>query len=576
MESSRTPKLDRRTVLGAGTALIAAGATAGAARAAEAVQGAAAQAAPAPAAPPAASRVPAGLAGSASSDIFAVVETNSGKVQGIINAGVHAFKGIPYGAPTGGKNRWMPPEKPLAWKGVRNAIGLQPICPQTQADLRAEYAMMIQWDCHVGPGGMDEDVLHLNVWTPGVNDGGKRPVLVSFHGGGYTTGSGNFPGYDGAQLARFGNVVVVTVTHRLAAYGYLNLVDAGAPAEFAHAGVCGIMDLVASLEWVRDNIERFGGDPKRVMIFGQSGGGAKTSVMLGNPAAKGLFHRAAVQSGSALKLATREDSAKMASALLKKLGISPKNAKALQSAPWQDILTAQTGVAPTIGGQFGPVLDGTYFPHHPFEPVAPQESADVPVIISTMMEDAALRLNNFDLDEAGLSKIVAARYGADKAGEIVSMYRKAWPNKTPYLIQAQIFTDSGFRRSAYAQGERKSALGKAPAYMYLWEWPSPGFGGKFGAVHGIDVSASFYNVRDPIVGVGNPEGVAMCKRHASSWVAFASTGDPNNPEVPHWTPYDATNRATMIFDTNMRMENDPRGEMRNFWTSMPPASGPAG
>jgi para-nitrobenzyl esterase len=423
---------------------------------------------------------------------------------------------------------------------------------------------------------MDEDVLHLNVWTPGVNDGGKRPVLVSFHGGGYTTGSGNFPGYDGAQLAKFGNVVVVTVTHRLASYGYLNLIDAGAPAEFAHAGVCGMMDLVASLEWVRDNIERFGGDPSRVMIFGQSGGGAKTSVMLGNPAAKGLFHRAAVQSGSALKLATREDSAKMASALLKTLGVSPKNVKALQSLAWQDILQAQNAVAPTVGGQFGPVLDGTYFPHHPFDPVAPQESADVPVIISTMMEDAALRLTNWDLDEAGLKKVVGGRYGVDKADQIVAMYRKAWPNKSPYSVQAQIFTDSGFRRSAYAQGERKSALGKAPAYMYLWEWPSPGFGGKFGAIHGIDVSASFYNVRDPIVGVGNPEGIQMCKRLATTWCTFAATGDPNNAEVPHWPAYDATNRSTMIFDSTMRVENDPRGEMRNFWASMPPASGPAG
>jgi len=572
-------KLNRRAVIGAGTALIAAGAAASAARAADAVPPAmqVAQASPPPPqAAASASRVPVGLGGSATGDIFAIVETTSGKVQGITNAGIKMFKGIPYGAATSGKNRWMPPQKPVAWKGVRNAVGLQPVCPQTPADLRADYAMMIQWDCHVGPGGMDEDMLHLNVWTPGMNDGGKRPVLVSFHGGGFTTGSGNFPGYDGAQMARFGNVVVVTVTHRLASYGYLNLVDVGAPAEFAHAGVCGIMDLVASLEWVRDNIERFGGDPSRVMIFGQSGGGAKTSVMLGNPQAKGLFHRAAVQSGSALKLATREDSAKMADALLKKLGISAKNAKALQSLPWQDILTAQTAVAPSIGGQFAPVLDGTYFPHHPFDPVAPPESADVPIIISTMMEDAALRLTNWDLDEAGLVKIVGARYGADKAEQIVAMYRKAWPSKTPYLIQAQIFTDSGFRRSAYAQGERKSALGKAPAYMYLWEWPSPGFGGKFGAVHGIDVSASFYNVRDPIVGVGNPEGIAMCKRHASSWCAFAATGDPNNAEVPHWPAYDATNRSTMIFDSTMRVENDPRGEMRNFWASMPPASGPAG
>jgi para-nitrobenzyl esterase len=553
--------VNRRRVLGAGSAILAAGA-AGIGSTAEAQTETNA-------------RPPAGLVGGATGTIFHVVETAYGKVQGIENAGIKEFKGVPYGAPTGGKNRFMPPRRPEPWTGIRNCIGLGAACPQTPADLRSDYGMMIQWDCHVGPGGMDEDVLHLNVWTPGVNDGAKRPVLVSFHGGGYTTGSGNFPGYDGAQLARFGDVVVVTVTHRLAAYGFLNLIDVGAPSQFAYASVSGIMDLVASLEWVRDNIANFGGDPGRIMIFGQSGGGAKTSVMLGNPAAKGLFHRAAVQSGSALKLATREDSAKMAAALLADLNISKSNIGAIQQVPWQDILVAQTNVMAGSGAQFGPVLDGNYFTHHPFDPTAPQESADVPVIISTMMEDAALRLTNFDLDDNGLNGILNARYTA-QAGTIISMYRRAWPRKSPYLIQAQIFTDSGFRRSAYAQGELKAALGRAPAYMYLWEWPSPGFNGKFGAVHGIDVSASFYNVRDPIVGVGSKEGSMMCKRLATTWCTFAATGDPNNAEIPHWPAYDATNRSTMIFDTTMRVENDPRGDMRRFWNRMPAARGPAG
>jgi para-nitrobenzyl esterase len=554
--------IDRRTVLGAGSVILAASA---------AVTSKEAEAQPAP--PP---RAPAAiLGGNASGSIFHTVETVHGKVQGIENAGIKAFKYIPYGAPTSGRNRWMPPKKPAPWKGVRESIGYGPVCPQTPADLRADYAMLIQWDRHVGVGGMGDDVLHLNVWTPGVNDNAKRPVLVSFHGGGYTTGSGNFPGYDGAQLARFGNVVVVTVNHRLASFGYLNLVDAGAPAEFGSAGVCGIMDLVASLEWVRDNIANFGGDPNRVMIFGQSGGGAKTSVMLGNPHAKGLFHRAAVQSGSALMLATRESSARMASALIDKLGISKTNIAAIQHVPWQDILVAQSTISPDLGAQFGPVLDGTYFPHHPFEPAALQESADIPVIVSTMMEDAALRLFNFDLDDAGLHGLVQARYG-DKADKIIAMYRKAWPNKTPYLIQAQIFTDAGFRRSAIAQAERKAALGRAPAYMYLWEWPSPGFNGKFGAVHGTDVSASFFNVRDGIVGAGATEGALMCKRLATTWCSFAATGDPNNAQIPHWPGYDAKDRATMIFDAAMRVENDPRAEMRNFWNDMPPPKGPMG
>jgi len=234
--------------------------------------------APATSAPPAAN---------GESKLFVTVDTSSGKVQGMITAGIKEFKGIPYGASTSGKNRYMPPKKPIPWTGVRECFGHGQCCPQTLSNLRSEYGMMILWDQQ--SGGMGEDCLVLNVWTPGVNDGGKRAVLVSFHGGGFATGSGNAPGFDGAQLALFGDVVVVTVNHRLSSYGYTHLADLGAPPEFAFSGVAGIMDLVASLEWVKTNIANFGGDPGRVMIFGQSGGGAKTSHILATPAAKGLF-----------------------------------------------------------------------------------------------------------------------------------------------------------------------------------------------------------------------------------------------------------------------------------------------
>jgi len=503
------------------------------------------------------------------SQLFHVVETTSGKVQGIAVAGIKEFKGIPYGAPTGGKNRFMPPKKPVAWTGVRECFTHGQCCPQTLSNLRSEYGMMIQWDQQ--SGGMGEDCLVLNVWTPGVNDGAKRAVLVSFHGGGFTTGSGNAPGFDGAQLALFGDVVVVTVNHRLASYGYTHLADLGAPPEFANAGVTGIMDLVASLQWVRDNIANFGGDAGKVMIFGQSGGGAKTSTMLATPSAKGLFHRAAVQSGSSLRLTTREAATKTAELLLEKLSIPKTRIADLQKVSWQQLLEAQA----SVGAGFAPVMDGTILPHHPFDPVAPPESADIPVIISTTLEDAALSLTNFNVDEAGLKTILTQRFSA-KADEILALYKQRYPQKSPFLMQAQIFTDSGFRRSAITQAERKAALGKAPAYMYLWSWVSPGHGGKFGAVHGTDVSASFHNIRDNIVGVGSTVGKVMCDRLASAWVAFAKTGDPNNAQIPHWPTYDATARSTMVFDTDTRVENDPRGEIRKFWESMPPARTIAG
>lgn len=499
-------------------------------------------------------------------ELFWTVETTSGKVQGISNTGIKEFKGIPYGAPTGGKNRYMPPQKPASWSGVRECFGHGQICPQALASLNSDYAMLIQWDLHVG--GMGEDCLSLNVWTPGVNDGGKRAVMVSFHGGGFATGSGNGPGYDGAQLAKYDDVVVVTVNHRLASFGYLHLADLGAPPEFQYAGVVGMMDLVASLEWVRDNIEKFGGDPSRVMIFGQSGGGAKTSTMLAMPSAKGLFHSAGVQSGSTIRSASREAGTRSAEALLAKLGIAKGDIPAIQKVSWQQILQAQTSLG--AGAGFSPVVDGKILPHNPFDPTAPPESADVPVIISTALEDAALGLTNFDLTEDGLRAMMNQRYGA-KADEILTLYRDRYPDKSPFLIQAEIVTDAGMRRSAILQAERKSAMGKAPAYMYLWAFASSGFGGKFGAVHGTDVSASFYNFRDGVGGTGSTREKALWQRFAAAWVSLAKNADPNNPKVPHWAPYDTQKRATMIFDNEVQLVDDPRSEIRKFWADMPAA-----
>jgi para-nitrobenzyl esterase len=506
-----------------------------------------------------------GLGGGATGSIFVETDTVYGKVQGIQTAGVKEFKGIPYGASTGGRNRFMPPKKPAAWKGVRECLAHGQISPQVPADLRSDYAMMIHWDYH--PGGMGENCLSLNVWTPGLKDGAKRAVLVSFHGGGFTTGSGNAIGYDGAQLSRFGDVVVVTVNHRLGVLGYTQLADLGAPAEFAYAGVTGIMDLTASLEWIRDNIENFGGNPNNVMIFGQSGGGAKTSSMLANPAAKGLFHRAAVQSGSMLKFVPKDRATHNSEALLKQLGIEKNRIVDLQKVSWQQLLEAQAAAsasAPGLGG--GPVLDGKYLTHDPFDPTAPPESADIPLIVSTTLEDAALALTNFTLNEADLKSLLDKRY-KDKGAEVLSLYRKYYPEKSAYLIQAMVFTDAGFRRSAIKQAELKAAQGTGAIYMYQWDWPSPSFGGRYGAVHGLDVSGSFREARD-----GNDMG-RVADQLSSSWVAFAKTGNPNNARIPPWSTFDAKTRATMVFGTPTQLINDPRGEIRDFWDHMPPPGG---
>ena len=517
---------------------------------------------------PAQPAVRGGLAGGGTGSVFVETDTVYGKVQGIQTAGVKEFKGVPYGASTAGRNRFMPPKKPASWKGVRECLAHGQISPQAPADLRSDYAMMIHWDYH--PGGMGEDCLSLNIWTPGLKDGAKRPVLVSFHGGGFTTGSGNAIGYDGAQLARFGDVVVVTVNHRLATFGYTHLADLGAPPEFAYAGVAGIMDLTASLEWVRDNIENFGGNPNNVMIFGQSGGGAKTSTMLATPAAKGLFHRAAVQSGSLLKFVSRDRATQNAEALLKQLGIPKSRIADLQKVSWQQLLEAQVAAAagaPGLGN--GPILDGKYLTHDAFDPAAPAESAQIPLIVSTTLEDAALSLTNFTLNEADLKTLIDKRY-KDRGGEILALYRKYYPEKSPYLIQAMMLTDAGFRRSAIKQAELKAAQGQGAIYMYQWEWPTPAYGGRYGAVHGLDVSGSFREARE-----GN-DAARVADELSASWVAFAKTGNPNNARIPPWPTFDAKTRATMIFGTPTQLENDPRSEIRTFWEHMPPPGGPLG
>jgi para-nitrobenzyl esterase len=496
--------------------------------------------------------------------LFFDVETSNGVVRGMANTGIKIFRGIPYGADTGGRNRFMPPRKPAAWTGARNCIGYGPISPQTASGFRSDYSQLIQWDKHIGTGGMSEDCLSLNVWTPGVHDNARRAVLVSFHGGGWATGSGNGPMYDGGQLALLGDVVVVTVNHRLSSFGYTHLASVGAPQEFGFAGVCGVMDMVASLEWVRDNIAAFGGDPSRVMIFGQSGGGAKTSTLLATPGAKGLFHRAVVQSGSTLRLTGDQDAEKSADLLLTKLGLTRSRIADIQRLPWEQVLSAQVE-ATGAGAAFTPVVDGSYLTHHPFDPSAPPESRDVPVIIATTLEDAALRLTNWDLTDRGLATLLDERFKG-KSAEILEVYRAVAAGKTPYLVQAQIFTDTQVRSRAITQAERKAAQGGAPVWMYIWEWATPAFDGKLGAVHGHDVDASFNLYRNGICGAGDKTGRQMARRLASTFVAFAKTGSPDNDQIPRWPAYDANTRATMVFDADTRVVNDPRSAIRKYWS----------
>jgi para-nitrobenzyl esterase len=499
---------------------------------------------------------------------FCTVETASGQVRGLISSGIRQFKGVPFGASTAGPNRFQRPQRPQPWTGARDCFGYAPVSPQVPYDVGHEYARLIQFDLNVATGGMGEDCLHLNIWTPDTGRKDKRTVLFCIHGGGFAICSGNHPMYDGAKLAHLGDVVVVAVTHRLSSFGYLDLADLDPSGRWADASAAGMLDLIAALEWVRDNIENFGGDPNSVMIFGQSGGGWKVSTLLGMPAARGLFHRAAVQSGSLATHVPREVAAQVAQTFIKQLGLTRATIDRIQHLPWTQLLAAQTAIG---AHAFAPALDGTHIPAHPLDTEAASQSDHVPLIVSTTLDDAGLFFDRFAMTEEELTDTLSTGYGAH-AATLKRAYREHFPTKSPYLLYAQIITDAGFRRFAHAHAESKAARRGAAVYAYLWEWACPAFDGKFGALHAMDVSASMHNERDAILGGGSTDARRMCDALASTWLAFAKTGDPNNPHIPHWPRFDSLQRATLVFDRNTRVERDPHGALRKLWLDMPPAA----
>ena len=476
-----------------------------------------------------------------------VVETTSGKIRGALINKVNAFKGISYGATTEGASRFMPPAKPQPWTGIKDAMEWGLEAPQGPHTEIPEVAATIPKQGH------SEDCLHLNVWTNSASRGGKRPVMLWLHGGGFTSGNGSYTMYDGANMARKHDVVTVTVNHRLNSFGFLYLPEIG-------ASNAGMLDIVAALQWVRDNIANFGGDPANVTIFGQSGGAGKVSTLLAMPAAKGLFHRAIIQSGSNLQGISTADAAKTARTLMAKVGA--KSAAELQKIPMERLVEATLS---TPGLRLGPVIDGQSLPGGPFAPEAPAISADIPVLIGSTEFEVNF-FPNTKFDPIGDSELHAAVKQATRAGDaqvdkLLSVYRKGRPNYSNVEL-SQVIASDNFRAAVITEAERKAAQ-KAPVYMYYFTWRSPVRDGKLKAFHTLEIPFVLENVDEAksMTGTGQ-DRYALQEKMSGAWAAFARTGNPNHKGLPRWPAFTASQRATMIFDNACKAMNDPYGEER--------------
>jgi para-nitrobenzyl esterase len=518
------------------------------------------------------------------SDEHAIAETASGKVRGYIRNGICSYKGIPYGDTTTGRGRFQPPQRAKPWTGVRSSMQYGRVCPQgprgTWND--DEESWLFSYD----DGVQGEDCLRVNIWTPGINDTKKRPVMVWLHGGGFVSGScQEHRSYDGEKLSRRGDVVVVSLNHRLGPLGFLNLAPYG--EKYASSAHLGMLDIILALGWVRDNIANFGGDPGNVTIFGQSGGGGKVGTLMVMPAAQGLFHRAIVQSGSFLRAVVPERSEILTQAFLDELNLGPSQLDQLQTVPLQKLIEAGDAAllkthphAPLVWSRvadqlgWGPVVDGKFLPQHPFNPAAPAISAKVPMLIGTTLNEFTTSLNhpeNEAMTEGEAQIRLGNMYGSHPE-HIIEVFRASHPKEKPFDIFSLAMTGQ-VRQGAVIQAERKTAQG-TPAYLYWFTWKTPVLDGRPRSIHCCELPFCFDNTdRSENLTGGGPEPRALAANVSEAWIHFARSGNPNHAGLPNWPAFSAESCPTMIFDTECRLQNNPDREERQALEMTPPFLG---
>ncbi|NYZ62306.1 carboxylesterase/lipase family protein [Luteimonas deserti] len=489
-----------------------------------------------------------------------LARVRSGRIAGTVEDGIHVFRGIPYGADTAAR-RWQAATREPAWRGVRDALDYGPSAPQRGGE---------------GPGS--EDCLRVNVWTPALRDGARRPILVYIHGGGFTTGSGSDPLYDGGALCRSGDVVVITLNHRLNAFGYLHLRDLG-DASFAHAGNVGQLDLIQALEWVQQHADEFGGDAGNVTVFGQSGGGAKIATLMAMPAARGLFHRAWTMSGQQVTAAGPRAATQRAELFLGALNVAPSELARLRSLPMQALLDAQSVRDPSrvesSALYFGPVVDTVNLPRHPFWPDAPPQSAHIPMVIGNTRDETRAFLGN-DPDNFALTwDTLPARLRTQHFVDldpvvVVAEYRRLYPDYTPSEVFFAATTAGRSWRGAVEELEVRAAQG-TNTWAYQLDWyPRTDEGARLRAFHTLDIPLVFGNTGVSGAKTGDGEDArAVAATMRDALLAFARNGDPNHAGMPTWTPYSMTARETMVFDATARLEHDPRGGERMLYRQAP-------